>query len=52
MPEAHIPFSHIVVALTQYCNGVGTAYSIGSLQECRKWVLLHGMRASTAIVPM
>lgn len=51
MPEANIPFSHIVVDTFEYCNGVGVAHMIGSLQECRKWVMLHGMRARTRIVP-
>jgi len=51
MPQANIPFSHMVVGLTSYANGIGTAYAIGSLQECRLWQLAHGMRATTEIVP-
>jgi hypothetical protein len=51
MPEANIPFSHMVVDHFVYANGVGIAHMIGTLQECRKWQLAHGKRATTTIVP-
>lgn len=51
MEEANIPFSHMLVSLSTHCNGVGTAYMIGSLQECRKAQLERGLRASTEIIP-
>lgn len=51
MPEANIPFSHMVVDHFVYANGVGIAHMIGTLQECRKWVLQHGKRATTSIIP-
>lgn len=51
MPEANTPFSHMVVDHFVHCNGVGIAHMIGTLQECRKWVLSRGLRATTNIVP-
>lgn len=50
-PAADERFTHMVVALTTYCNGVGTAYMIGTKQECRLWIMANGMRASTEIIP-
>ena len=44
-------FTHMLVANTTYCNGVGTAYMIGTLQECRVYQMQHGLRATTEIVP-
>ncbi len=48
---ANIPFSHMIVSLSTYCNGVGTAYMVGSLQECRIEQLARGLRATTEIIP-
>lgn len=44
-------FTHTLVANATYCNGVGTAYMIGTLQECRLYQMQHGLRATTQIVP-
>jgi hypothetical protein len=43
-------FSHMLVSKTQYCNGIGTAYMIGTLHECRIYQMKHGLRATTEIV--
>ena len=51
MPEANIKFSHMVVDHFVYANGVGIAHLSGSLQECRKWLLASGKRATTSIIP-
>lgn len=50
---AHVPFSHTVVSDEGKIPGVcaGSGYMIGSLQECRVWVLANGMRAKTQIIP-
>ena len=44
-------FTHVLVSIATYCNGVGTAYMIGTMQECRVYQMLHGLRAVTKIVP-
>ena len=46
-----VPFSHIVVSCAAVA-GVGVAYSVGSQRECKQWQLEHGMRASTAVIPL
>ena len=51
MKEANTPFSHMVVDHFVYANGVGIAYMVGSLQECRLWQLANGKRATTEIIP-
>ena len=43
-------FSHMLVSKTHYCNGVGTVYMIGTLQECRIYQMKHGLRAYTIII--
>lgn len=48
----NVPFSHIVVGNEGRAPGIaGTAYAVGSLQECRQWQLAHGMRANTQVIP-
>ena len=44
-------FTHVVVGLTTYPNGVGTAYMIGTYAECQAYRLQQGIRATTATVP-
>lgn len=51
---AHVPFSHIVVNDEGKIHGTviaGSAYTVGTLQECRLWQLASGMRAKTQIIP-
>ena len=47
--NANEAFTHCVVDNFVYANGVGILHMIGSLQECRKWILAKGMRATTQI---
>lgn len=52
MHPAHVPLSFKVVSPYAYIHDEAAAYIIGSLQECRKWILLEGMRAETVIIPL
>jgi len=45
-------FSHMVIGLTTYCNGVGTAYTIGTWEHCKTWQVVHGVCAITEVIEL
>jgi hypothetical protein len=45
-------FTHMLVStLNSYGVIAGTAYMIGTKQECRVYQMQHGLRAYTTIIP-
>jgi len=46
-------FTHMLVSSEGAFGSVvvGTAYMIGTMQECRVYQMLHGLRAKTQIIP-
>ena len=44
-------FTHMLVSKgPTYCNGIGTAYCIGTYAYCARYALQHGIRAITVII--